>query len=121
MDSRKVSPLPSTSLILIECRPIAIRVEWCKARARAHRWEEEVRLLFEEKKRTLRFLEWHANWWADHTSIMITDQTLSKGYHVYAERQVELRCRIGMSFADMWGNMQHVWDVADGRSVSSLL
>ena len=52
---------------------------------------------------------------------MITDQTLSEGYRAYAERQAELRRRIGMSFADMWGNVQHVWDVADDRSVSSML
>ncbi|KIM60962.1 hypothetical protein SCLCIDRAFT_26283 [Scleroderma citrinum Foug A] len=26
----------------------AIRVEWCKARARTHHWQEEVKLLFEE-------------------------------------------------------------------------
>ena len=52
---------------------------------------------------------------------MITDQTLSEGYRVYVERQAELWRRIGRSFAKMWGNMQHVQDAADDRSVSSLL
>ncbi|KAI5999770.1 hypothetical protein F5J12DRAFT_906675 [Pisolithus orientalis] len=39
----------------------AICVEWCKACTCAHCWEEEVRLLFEEKQCTLQFLEWHTN------------------------------------------------------------
>ena len=42
----------------------AMRIEWCKARARANRWTEEVDLLKEEMRRTEQFLEWHANWWA---------------------------------------------------------
>ena len=87
----------------------------------AYHWEEEVRLLFEEKQHTLRFLEWHANWWADRASIMITDQTLFKGRHAYAERQAELRHRIGRSFADMWRDTEHILGVANNRSVSSLL
>ncbi|KAG1723397.1 hypothetical protein EDB19DRAFT_1898082 [Suillus lakei] len=38
-----------------------LHVEWCKARA--HRWEEEVQLLWEEMRRVIAFLDWHAGWW----------------------------------------------------------
>ncbi|EIW79765.1 hypothetical protein CONPUDRAFT_34829, partial [Coniophora puteana RWD-64-598 SS2] len=40
-----------------------IRTEWCKARARALRWTEEVHLLKEEMRRTLQYMLWHARWW----------------------------------------------------------
>jgi hypothetical protein len=38
-------------------------VEWAKSRARAMRWSEELRLLEEEMRRVLVFLEWDANVW----------------------------------------------------------
>jgi hypothetical protein len=41
----------------------ALRIEWCKARARAQRWSEEVRLLLEEMRRVLQFLQWKASVW----------------------------------------------------------
>ncbi|KAG2742314.1 hypothetical protein P692DRAFT_20811856 [Suillus brevipes Sb2] len=37
------------------------RIEWCKARARAMRWAEEVELLKEEMRRILQFFEWRAH------------------------------------------------------------
>ncbi|KAG1814844.1 hypothetical protein EV424DRAFT_1473281 [Suillus variegatus] len=40
----------------------SLHVEWCKARARAHRWEEEVQLLCEEMRHVLSFFEWQARW-----------------------------------------------------------
>ncbi|KAG2030597.1 hypothetical protein BDR03DRAFT_1016987 [Suillus americanus] len=40
-----------------------VRVEWCKARARAMRWAEEVELLQEEMCRVLQFFWWQATWW----------------------------------------------------------
>jgi len=99
----------------------AIHVEWCKACARTHRWQEEVELLFEEMQRTLLFLEWHAKWWMEHTSaIATTDEALSEGRRAYAECQAELWRRIGGSFAHMWKDTQHLLDVANGNSVSSL-
>lgn len=42
---------------------LAIRIEWCKARARAHRWQEECALLVEEMRRVLAFFHWQSNWW----------------------------------------------------------
>ncbi|KAG2140739.1 hypothetical protein BD769DRAFT_1383921 [Suillus cothurnatus] len=38
-------------------------IEWCKARAQAHHWEEEVQLLWEEMCRIVAFLDWQAGWW----------------------------------------------------------
>ncbi|KAG5649942.1 hypothetical protein H0H81_001378 [Sphagnurus paluster] len=41
----------------------ALRIEWCRARARCMRWEEELELLEEEMRRILAFLSWQADWW----------------------------------------------------------
>ncbi|RDX44815.1 hypothetical protein OH76DRAFT_1328515, partial [Lentinus brumalis] len=41
----------------------SLRVEWCKARARAQRWTEECELLQEEMRRVLQYHEWRADWW----------------------------------------------------------
>ncbi|KAG1840936.1 hypothetical protein DFJ58DRAFT_845206 [Suillus subalutaceus] len=40
-----------------------MRIEWCKARACAMRWEEEVELLREEMCRIGAFLRWEAGRW----------------------------------------------------------
>lgn len=34
-----------------------LRIEWCKARARAHRWQEECILLKEEMRRVIQFFD----------------------------------------------------------------
>ncbi|KAK0484271.1 hypothetical protein EDD18DRAFT_1311853 [Armillaria luteobubalina] len=39
--------------------------EWYCSRARAHRAHEEVLLLREEMRRTLKFLEWRGEWWRE--------------------------------------------------------
>ena len=120
MISRKVC-LPAVQLIviLILYLALAIRIEWCKARARAHRWEEEVRLLFKEMQRTLQFLEWHANWWMERRSTITTsNEALSEGCHAYAVRQAELRHQIAGSFAHTWRDTQSFLDFADTRGVS---
>jgi len=96
-------------------------VEWCKARAHAHRWEEEVKLLIEEQQRTLRFLEWHASWWMERASAITTsDEALSEGRRAYAERQANLRLQIQGSFAHMWRDTQKFIDLADAQCVSTL-
>ncbi|KDQ23111.1 hypothetical protein PLEOSDRAFT_1017784, partial [Pleurotus ostreatus PC15] len=41
----------------------ALRIEWCKTRARAQRWQEECVLLGEEMRRVLEFHRWQAKEW----------------------------------------------------------
>ena len=40
-----------------------LRVEWARSRARVKRSSEEVRLLREEMRRVLSYLDWKAEWW----------------------------------------------------------
>jgi len=81
----------------------ALRIEWCRARARAMRWSEEVLLLEEEMRRVLRFLEWHAKWWEDqqgrHTNLSPAEE---KGMRAYALRQAGLRRALRKAFYDQW-------------------
>jgi hypothetical protein len=51
----------------------ALRIEWCKARARAQRWSEEVRLLLEEMRRILEFLNWRATFWETRAGFLQCD------------------------------------------------
>lgn len=44
---------------------LALRVEWCKARARAHRWQEECLLLHEEMRRVSATFSWQSEKWTN--------------------------------------------------------
>ena len=51
--------LSSTDILLL----LALRVEWCKARACAHRWQEECLLLNEEMWQVLATFSWQSKKW----------------------------------------------------------
>ncbi|KAH7919139.1 hypothetical protein BV22DRAFT_1134058 [Leucogyrophana mollusca] len=78
----------------------ALRVEWCKARARATRWSEEVELLMEEKRRILAFLTWHAGWWDKQAERRAFERIEEKEASVaYARRQAALRRSLAGRFS----------------------
>lgn len=85
---------------------VALRVEWCKARARAHRWEEEVQLLHEEMRRIIAFLEWHADWWdAEGSRRHFSSPQAAEGAFAYAHRQARLRCNMASHFKSVWSGI----------------
>jgi hypothetical protein len=51
--------------ILLQFPDVAsdIKLGWLKARARAHRWKEELILVDEEMRRCLEYCAWKSNWW----------------------------------------------------------
>ncbi|KAG1866481.1 hypothetical protein C8R48DRAFT_747671 [Suillus tomentosus] len=62
-----------------------VRVEWCKARARANRWSEEVELLLEEMRRVIVFLKWQAEWWGGRRSSRASESVAEQeGLAAYA-------------------------------------
>ncbi|KAJ7123325.1 hypothetical protein C8R46DRAFT_1238052 [Mycena filopes] len=66
----------------------SLRVEWCRAKARKRRWEEEVLILREEMRRVLRYLEWQAAWWIARAAPRSTVAApLQAGLEAYARRQ----------------------------------
>ncbi|KAG1790350.1 uncharacterized protein HD556DRAFT_1310740 [Suillus plorans] len=81
----------------------ALRIEWCKLRARASRWAKEVELLQEEMRRVAEFLSWHAAWWEEQavrrTGLTAAEQ---EGMHGYARRQAAMRRAMRDRFLALW-------------------
>jgi len=73
----------------------ALRVEWCRSRAHAMRWSEEVVLLREEI--------WHAGWWTGRRMLheSLTSE-LTEGMIAYAMMQATIRQLIRGSFRRLW-------------------
>ncbi|KAF8989804.1 hypothetical protein BDZ89DRAFT_899507, partial [Hymenopellis radicata] len=66
----------------------AIKIEWCKARARKLRWEEEVDILLEEMRRVIVFRRWKAEWWRGRIGLRTEDDPeFSQGQAAFALSQ----------------------------------
>ncbi|KZP24407.1 hypothetical protein FIBSPDRAFT_1011668, partial [Athelia psychrophila] len=80
-----------------------LRIQWCKARARAMRWSEEVLILREEMVRVLVFLTWHALWW-ERQALRRTGLSpeAAEGVAAYAYKQANIRRKIRASFDTLW-------------------
>lgn len=78
-------------------REIAIRIEWCKARARAHRWQEECILLQEEMRRVKEFHRWQVGIWKVQAETAETD-----GGRAYAWRQKSTREKLIAQCVEAW-------------------
>ncbi|KAG1743906.1 hypothetical protein EDB19DRAFT_2024011 [Suillus lakei] len=72
---------------------LGLRIEWCKARARAARWSEEVLLLIEEMRRVIEFFWWQSHWWKERGAVVVVfcSAYYQEGALAYAERQACLR------------------------------
>lgn len=82
---------------------IALRMEWCKARARSLRWAEEVTLLLEEMRRVKEFFDWKARWWREQSSRrQVQDASVQDGFAAYCSRQAAL-------FADLKASCEKKW------------
>ncbi|KAG1836189.1 hypothetical protein C8R48DRAFT_751702 [Suillus tomentosus] len=80
-----------------------VRVEWCKSRARAMHWAEEVQLLHEEMRRVLQFLDWQANWWDEQWDRRDCRMTAEhEGLVSYANKQPDIQCRLAVHFRLLW-------------------
>jgi hypothetical protein len=80
-----------------------MRVKWCKARARANRWLEEVELLQEEMRRVLAFFDWHAAWWKERaTPKTWLGSVENEGAVAYALRQADIRYAMHAHCSSIW-------------------
>ncbi|KAF7974583.1 hypothetical protein HWV62_11966, partial [Athelia sp. TMB] len=84
-----------------------LRIQWCKARARAHRWSEEVFLLLEEMTRVQLYHTWHANWWEEQSlaRASLTSEE-SEGFAAYAFRQAAIRIALRDACASAWTDVE---------------
>jgi hypothetical protein len=80
-----------------------LRIEWCRARARAMRWSEEVQLLQEEMRRVLAFFSWKADWWASQLGLRGSiEEGLSEGLDAYTHRQADIWRTLHLHCAHLW-------------------
>ena len=77
-------------------------MEYCKAYARAKRWEEEVPLLREEMRRTLVSLEATAARWDGIAQRDARDGPLGEGARAYAYTQADVYRRLAAHFEALW-------------------
>ncbi|RDB18343.1 hypothetical protein Hypma_000426 [Hypsizygus marmoreus] len=81
----------------------ALCIEWCKSKARADRWSEEVQLLLEEMRRIAQFFESRAEQWDRRAQVVTAaDEGIERGLHAYATQQA-------WQFRAMKARCQHVW------------
>ncbi|KAJ7708497.1 hypothetical protein B0H14DRAFT_3525492 [Mycena olivaceomarginata] len=81
----------------------SVRVEWARAKARKTRWVEEVMILEEEMRRTLRYLEWQAIWWEVRVdSRPGATVQVRAGVRAYALKQAALYRRLAKHFKAEW-------------------
>jgi hypothetical protein len=82
---------------------MVLRSEWCKSRARAARAEEEVILLVEEMRRTLKFLEWRSGWWKERAEgRIVSEAALQEALRAFALEQAALQDQLATSFKSLW-------------------
>ncbi|KAG5650356.1 hypothetical protein H0H81_012537, partial [Sphagnurus paluster] len=81
----------------------ALRIEWCRARARCMRWEEELELLEEEMCRILVFLSWQADWWDRRVARRPDmDAATQEGLSSYTRRQASIQRTLHHQFEELW-------------------
>ncbi|TFY55987.1 hypothetical protein EVJ58_g7906 [Rhodofomes roseus] len=98
----------------------AVRIEWCKARARAMRWDEECDLLEEEMRRVRAFFKWHVDWWMDQVredwdaAVGCTAEH-AEGRRAYAHRQADLRRALLDYCTHAWRNIPEYLQLCRNR------
>ncbi|KAJ3509357.1 hypothetical protein NLJ89_g5259 [Agrocybe chaxingu] len=118
----------------------ALRVEWCKARARAHRWQEECLLLQEEMRRVIATFKFQARWWHriaqdSEQEALTSQQTIAslvelelkageivrEGKVAYAYRQAAIRKQIWRYCEDMWKGVSERLRAMEGINAQVLV
>ncbi|KAG6849505.1 hypothetical protein H0H93_007961 [Arthromyces matolae] len=85
----------------------ALRIEWCKARARAHRWQEECLLLKEEIRRVIAFFNYQERLWAGRALERYphVDSAMAAGFRAYGWRQSSIRRQMRMMYEQEWSDL----------------
>lgn len=68
-----------------------VRVDWARARSRAHRWREECTLLVEEMRRTVVTLVARADEWVERAKVgHEVSEDIARGIRAFAHRQANV-------------------------------
>ncbi|KAF6753731.1 hypothetical protein DFP72DRAFT_813809 [Ephemerocybe angulata] len=86
-----------------------IKVEWAKSRARAMRFHEEVKIVREEMKQTIRFFAWKEKEWYNRADAKQAqegvDDAYREGLQAYAKRQGAICLGLRRKFEHMWAGV----------------
>ncbi|KAG6871074.1 hypothetical protein C0992_011776, partial [Termitomyces sp. T32_za158] len=101
--------LSSGNAIEGEGKQEALRIEWCKARARAQRWQEECVLLDEEMRRVLAFFRHQEGVWNMRAvrAYSHVDSYTAAGLRSYAQRQAMLQQQLQLKCQRDWQGLSH--------------
>ncbi|KAK7024176.1 hypothetical protein VNI00_016484 [Paramarasmius palmivorus] len=77
----------------------ALRVEWSKSWAQKRRWDEELALVGEEKRRVVESLKFDAGRWDQRAE---ANEHNAEGFPAYARRQAALRRGLIQQFESLW-------------------
>ncbi|KAK0472663.1 hypothetical protein IW261DRAFT_1553319 [Armillaria novae-zelandiae] len=97
-----------------------LRIEWCKTRARAHRWYEECKLLKVEMECVKCTLEHDTNLWLSHAKSATEGVALinaGEGAGAYAKHQAAIQKSVRLSFEGKWrfiGQWLELGEMDDG-------
>ncbi|KAG5634323.1 hypothetical protein H0H81_002405 [Sphagnurus paluster] len=87
----------------------SLRIEWCKARACAHWWQEECLLLEEEMRRVLTYFDYQDNCWRSLAAACAdTDGPTTIGMLAYTLQQAALQCRFRDKCLVAWQDLPGV-------------
>ena len=97
-----------------------MRVEWSTSLARTERWGEEVKLLQEEMRRVVAFLEWKSLDWSTREGTRAASVTpdIQSGLNAYARKQTAVYRNLALSFTILWRpvfvshNLDYSWAAA---------
>lgn len=83
-----------------------MRIEFLRSRARAKRWDEQVNLLQEEKRRTLVSCERNAQEWdARGIKAALSADAYAQGLAAYAAEQASIQRGIAARYHALWSNV----------------
>ncbi|KAK7434020.1 hypothetical protein VKT23_020419 [Stygiomarasmius scandens] len=95
----------------------ALRMAWCKARARAHRYQEECLLLQEEMRRVLKTFEFEAEVWHSR-ALAVEARELSpecmEGQRAYALYQKHIREAMARDCRSKWSTIPATFTEGEG-------
>ncbi|KAK7027577.1 CxC2 domain-containing protein [Favolaschia claudopus] len=85
----------------------ALRVEWCKAYARTHRWHEDIILIEEEMRRTIEYGVWMGAEWEKRVAARsVASPALAEGLCAYAKEHVRREEVTGQRLRRQWGGLR---------------
>ncbi|KDQ25464.1 hypothetical protein PLEOSDRAFT_1106392 [Pleurotus ostreatus PC15] len=87
-----------------------LRIEWCKARARAQRWQEECILLQEEMRRVIVFHEYYGDLWKTRA-----ETVTAKGAQAYAWQQRQTRLTLIAHCKRTWTGVEAFVRAGEGE------